>query len=220
MKVTAFLCPRRDCFAVATPAPLASGEHPRLPRSRHGRGRRRPGGWTRARPWGTSATGTVEAQRAGRWLRAAVRRGHREWIDPFDVVRAAAGSAAVLRLAAGTEIELRAGVEIGLDQLPGGPSCRPAAWPRPGAGGGGGAETLAFTAGPRTRTVNEGPARFVVRADEQGRVSVAALEGKTRFTAGGKSVALGAGTTSSSVGGAPPDNAGAGIAEDVLLNVG
>ena len=49
-------------------------------------------------------------------------------------------------------------------------------------------------------------------------MSVAALEGKTRFTAGGKSVALAAGTTSSSVRGAPPDDPER-IAEEVLLNV-
>ncbi len=158
-----------------------------------------------------SATGTVEAQRAGRWL--PIKRG--DQLTRSDVVRTAAASTAVLRLAAGTEIELRAGVEIGLDRLAGGPTVdlrRGRVLARVG-----GAETLAFTA-RETRTVNEGPARFVVRADEQGRVSVAALEGKTRFTAGGKSVALAAGTTSSSVRGAPPDDPER-IAEEVLLNV-
>jgi len=158
-----------------------------------------------------SANGTVEAQRAGRWL--LIKRG--DQLTRSDVVRTAAGSTAVLRLAAGTQIELRPGVEIGLDRLPGGPTVdlrRGRVLARVG-----GAETLAFTA-RETRTVNEGPARFLVRADEQGRVSVAALEGKTRFTAGGKSVALAAGTTSSSVRGAPPDDPER-IPEEVLLNV-
>lgn len=158
-----------------------------------------------------SATGTVEAQREGRWI--GIRRGDR--LTRSDVVRTAGASSAVLRLAAGTEIELRAGVEIGLDRLPGGPSVdlrRGRVLARVG-----GADTLALTARD-TRTTNDGPARFVVSADEHGRVSVAALEGKTKFSAGGKSVALGAGTASSSVNGSPPEDPER-IPEEVLLNV-
>lgn len=69
-----------------------------------------------------------------------------------------------------------------------------------------------------TRTTSEGPARFVVLADEKGRVAVATLSGNTRFTAGGKTVALPAGTASASQGGAPPDDPEH-IPEDVFLNV-
>jgi hypothetical protein len=158
-----------------------------------------------------SASDGVEAQRAGRWF--SIKRGDR--LTRSDVVRTAASASAVLRLAAGTEIELRAGVEIGLDRLPGGPSVdlrRGRVFARVG-----GSDTLALTARD-TRTTNEGPARFVVRADEQGRVSVAALEGKTRFAAAGKSVALDPGTTSSSVNGGPPEDPER-IPEEVLLNV-
>jgi hypothetical protein len=69
-----------------------------------------------------------------------------------------------------------------------------------------------------TRTTSEGPARFVVLADENGRVAVATIAGKTRFAAGGKSVSLPAGTTSASQGGAPPEDPEH-ISEEVFLNV-
>jgi hypothetical protein len=158
-----------------------------------------------------SASDGVEAQRGGRWF--SIKRGDR--LTRSDVVRTSASSSAVLRLAAGTEIELRAGVEIGLDRLPGGPSVdlrRGRVLARVG-----GTDTLALTARD-TRTTNEGPARFVVRADDQGRVSVAALEGKARFSAAGKTVALEPGTTSSSSNGGPPEDPER-IPEEVLLNV-
>jgi hypothetical protein len=69
-----------------------------------------------------------------------------------------------------------------------------------------------------TRTTSDGPARFVVLADENGRVAVATIAGKTRFAAGGKSVALPAGTASASQGGAPPEDPEH-ISEEVFLNV-
>ena len=144
-----------------------------------------------------SATGSVEVQRAGVW--SPIKRG--DTLTRSDVVRTDAASSATLRLAAGTEIELRSGVEIGLDRLPGGASVdlrRGKVLARVNV-----ADALAITA-HETRTTSEGPARFVVLADEHGRVSVAALEGRTRFSAGGKSISLTAGTTSSSVAGAPP----------------
>jgi hypothetical protein len=158
-----------------------------------------------------SATGTVQAQRAGRWV--DIKRG--DTLTRSDVVRTAAASSAVLRLDAGTEIELRSGVEIGLDRLPGGASVdlrRGKVLARVNM-----ADALAITSHD-TRTTSEGPARFVVLADEHGRVSVAALEGKTRFSAAGKSVTLPAGTASSSVAGAPPEDPER-IPEEVLLNV-
>ena len=69
-----------------------------------------------------------------------------------------------------------------------------------------------------TRTTSEGPARFVVLADENGRVAVATIAGTTRFAAGGKTVALPAGTASASKGGSPPEDPEH-ISEDVFLNV-
>jgi hypothetical protein len=79
------------------------------------------------------------------------------------------------------------------------------------------AGALAITS-KQTRTTTAGPARFVVLADEKGRVSVAAIEGSARFTAAGKSVDLPAGTTSASQAGAPPGDPEH-IPEDVFLNV-
>jgi len=189
-----------------------------------------------------SATGKVEAQRGETW--SAIRQGDK--LTRSDVVRTSAASGAVLRLAAGTEIELRAGVEIRLDawsaatpapgaagaSAPGGGGAAPiaTAGASPAPGGAtvdlrrgkvlarvGNAGSLAINARD-TRTTSEGPARFVVLADENGRVAVATIAGKTRFAAGGKSVALPAGTASASQGGSPPEDPEH-ISEEVFLNV-
>jgi hypothetical protein len=176
----------------------------------------------------TAATGTVEAQHDGRWL--AVKPG--DTVGSTDVVRTAPGATAVLRINAGTEIELRPGVEIGLGAL--GPEPAPAPEGGPDGGGHGagahvslrrgkllarvaGSDELAVTARD-TRTTNSGPARFVVQADEKGRVSVAALAGNARFTAAGKSIALPEGTISAASAGAPPQDPER-IPAEVLLNV-
>ena len=58
----------------------------------------------------------------------------------------------------------------------------------------------------------------MVLSDERGRVSVAALSGKARFTAGGKSLTLPQGTQSSSEPGATPSDPER-IPEEVLLEV-
>jgi hypothetical protein len=159
----------------------------------------------------TAATGTVEAQRAGQWV--PLKDG--EMLTRTDVVRTAAGGHAVLRLSAGTEIELRERVEIGLDRLAGGATfdlrhgkvvARVS-----------GTDGLQITSRD-THTANEGPAHFVVLSDERGRVSVAALSGKAKFTAGGKSLTLPAGTQSASEAGAAPSNPEQ-IPEEVLLEV-
>ncbi len=159
----------------------------------------------------TAATGLVEAQRDGRWT--AIKNG--DTLTRADVVRTAAGARAVLRLSAGTEIELRERVEIGLDRLPSGPTLdlrRGKVLARVS-----GADALAITS-HQTRTANEGPAHFVVLSDPAGRVSVATLAGTARFAAGGKAVSLTAGTQSSSeAGGAPADPER--IPEEVFLEV-
>jgi hypothetical protein len=180
-----------------------------------------------------SATGKVEAQRDGTW--SAIREG--EKLTRSDVVRTAAASGAVLRLGAETEIELRAGVEIRLDAwgaggpAPGGTGPTPAATgPAPPPAGArvdlrrgkvlarvGNTGALSINAHD-TRTTSDGPARFVVLADEHGRVAVATIAGRTRFAAGGKSVAVPAGSASASQAGAPPLDPEH-ISEDVFLNV-
>jgi hypothetical protein len=154
-----------------------------------------------------------------------------------DVVRTAPGATAVLRLNVGTEIELRPGVEIGLGALgEDGTEPTPTSADAASAGGPGngaaarlslrrgkllarvaGNEELAVSARD-TRTTNTGPARFVVQADEHGRVSVAALAGNARFTAAGKSVTVAEGMTTSAPVGAPPQDPER-IPAEVLLNV-
>ncbi len=160
-----------------------------------------------------TATGKVEVQHGPSW----VPIGPGDRLTRSDVVRTAPGASAVLKLAVGTEIELRSGVEIGLDQLPSGATVdlrRGKVLARVGA-----AEALAITTpNTRTTTTNEGPARFVVQADAQGRVSVAALEGSAKFEAGGKSVKVPAGSATASTAGRAPEDPER-IPEDVLLNV-
>jgi hypothetical protein len=185
-----------------------------------------------------SATGRVEAERGGTW--ASIKPG--DTLSRSDLVRTSAASGAVLRLANGSaEIELRAGVEIQLaawggDEDGGGPAGAAdgtaAGQPeKPVAGGRANVDlrrgkvlarvnsagALAINA-KQTRTTTAGPARFVVLADEKGRVSVAAIEGTARFAAAGKSVELTPGTTSASQPGAPPGDPEH-IPEEVFLNV-
>ena len=64
----------------------------------------------------TSAAGVVEAGRNGAWR--PIKNG--DTLTRADAVRTAAGAGATLRLSAGTEVELREKVEIGLDRLPSG----------------------------------------------------------------------------------------------------
>jgi len=179
-----------------------------------------------------SATGKVEAQHGETWT--AIKQGDK--LTRSDVVRTSAASGAVLRLGEGTEIELRAGVEIRLDEWgTGGPPSEPGAAQQalpaqPGRSGGAsvdlrrgkvlarvGSTALSINA-RETRTTSEGPARFVVLADQNGRVAVATIAGTTRFAAGGKSVSLPAGTASASQAGAPPQDPEH-ISEEVFLNV-
>jgi hypothetical protein len=159
----------------------------------------------------TSATGTVEAERGGRWL--PIKNG--DTLTRTDVVRTAAGGRAVLRLSAGTEIELRERVEIELDRLAGGATVDL----RRGkvVAHVSGTDSVEITSRD-TRTANEGPAHFVVLSDDRGRVSVAALSGKAKFSAGGKSLTLPPGTQSSSEAGSAPSDPER-IPEEVLLEV-
>lgn len=159
----------------------------------------------------TSAAGVVEAGRDGLWR--PIKNG--DTLTRADAVRTAAGGGATLRLSAGTEVELREKVEIGLDRLATGTTVDL----RHG-------KLFARVSGPEgleinahdTRTANEGPAHFVVMSDDSGRVSVAALAGSARFTAGGKTLSVPAGSESTSQAGAPPSDPER-IPEEVLLDV-
>jgi hypothetical protein len=159
----------------------------------------------------TSAVGVVEAGRDGVWR--PIKNG--DTLTRSDAVRTAAGAGATLRLSAGTEVELREKVEIGLDRLASGTAVDL----RHG-------KVFARVSGPEgleinahdTRTANEGPAHFVVMSDDSGRVSVAALTGSARFTAGGKTLSVPAGSESTSQAGGPP-SVPERIPEEVLLDV-
>ena len=153
----------------------------------------------------------VEAGRNGAWR--PIKNG--DTLTRADAVRTAAGAGATLRLSAGTEVELREKVEIGLDRLPSGATVdlrHGKVFAR--VSGSDGLEINAHD----TRTANDGPAHFVVMSDDNGRVSVAALTGRARFSAGGKSLSVPAGSESSSVAGGPPSDPER-IPEEVLLDV-
>ncbi|MFL5306855.1 MAG: FecR domain-containing protein [Polyangia bacterium] len=159
----------------------------------------------------TSAAGVVEAGRNGAWR--PIKNG--DTLTRADAVRTAAGAGATLRLSAGTEVELREKVEIGLDRLASGATVdlrHGKVFARVS-----GSDELEINAHD-TRTANDGPAHFVVMSDDNGRVSVAALTGRARFSAGGKSLSVPAGSESSSVAGGPPSDPER-IPEEVLLDV-
>jgi Glucodextranase, domain B/FecR protein len=157
--------------------------------------------------------GEVEAFRDGQW--SPIPRG--DLLQSTDVVRTSPGARAVLSLGASTEIELKENVEIRLDRLSktevSVDLLRGKVFARvPRAG-----DHLTVTASD-TRTSNDGPTHFIVKADEAGRVSVAATEGRVRFLAGGKEVIVREGTeTRSERGGVPAEPER--IPEAVLLRV-
>jgi hypothetical protein len=161
----------------------------------------------------TAADGQVDAYRDGRWI--AIQRG--DLLTRDDVVRTVVGARAVLRLSVGTEIELRERVEIRLDRLSTAGARvdlrRGKLVARVASAG----DALAITA-RETRTSNEGPAHFVVMADEHGQVSVAAIKGTARFAAAGMTVAVPEGTQTRSRLGEPPEDPEK-IPEEVLLQV-
>lgn len=162
-----------------------------------------------------TAEGEVRVFRGGQWI--AVRQGDRLTRDDF--VRTSARARAVLRLSAGSEVELRERVEIRLDRLSSAGSSvdlrRGKLVARVSAAQG--TDALSITARD-TRTASDGPSHFVVQADERGQVSVAALKGAARFASGGKTVTVKEGTETRSQPGQPPDDPER-IPEEVLLQV-
>jgi hypothetical protein len=160
-----------------------------------------------------AASGQVDAYRAGRWI--PVQQG--DLLTRDDVVRTASASRAVLRNAAGTEVELREKVEIRLDRLSGPGASLDLRHGKVVARVAGASDALAITA-RETRTSSEGPAHFVVLADDHGQVSVAAIKGTTRFAAAGKTVTVPEGSQARSAPGGPPSDPEK-IPEEVLLQV-
>jgi hypothetical protein len=160
------------------------------------------------------ASGRVEAFRDGHWIPISFG----DVLTQEDQVRTGAGRA-VLRFGSNIEVELRERVEVRLDSISrAGASLdlrRGRVVARVGQDGG----KMTITAA-KTRTENEGttPSRFIVTADDRGRVAVAATEGSARFESAGRSVSVAAGTASH----AEPDQAPADpekISEDVFLSV-
>lgn len=162
----------------------------------------------------TSAEGPVDAFREGRWM--AVQKG--DVLTRDDLVRTGPGAQAVLRVSAGAEVELREKVEIRLDRFSAAGATvdlrrgKVVARVTTTAN-----DALAITV-RETRTSNEGPAHFVVMADEHGQVAVATLKGAARFAAAGKSVKVTEGSQTVSRLGEPPDDPER-IPEEVLLQV-
>jgi hypothetical protein len=160
-----------------------------------------------------TSQGHVEAYRDGQW--SPIPRG--DLLRSPDVVRTSPGARAVLSLGPSTEIELKENVEIRLDRLSKSEVSvdllRGKVFARvPRAG-----DHLTVTASD-TRTSNDGPTHYIVKADESGRVSVAATEGSVRFLSGGKEVLVRQGTeTRAERGGVPGDPER--IPEEILLSV-
>jgi hypothetical protein len=160
-----------------------------------------------------AAHGEVQAFRDGQWI--PIPRG--DLLHSPDVVRTSPGARAVLGLGDATEIELKENVEIRLDRVSKTEVSVDllrgkvfAHVPRAG-------DRLTVTASD-TRTSNDGPTHFIVKADEGGRVSVAATEGAVRFLAGGREVIVREGTESRAERGGVPEDPER-IPEEVLLSV-
>jgi FecR protein/Glucodextranase, domain B len=161
----------------------------------------------------TASQGEVEALRDGQWV--AVPRG--QIIGSSDVIRTGAGSRAVLRLGNSTEIELREKVQIHLDRLSKTEMSVDLVRGKVFAHVARAGDHLTISAS-ETRTSNDGPTHFIVKAEESGRVSVAVTDGSARFASGGREVILGPGTESRSERGGVPAEPER-IPEELLLSV-
>jgi hypothetical protein len=140
-----------------------------------------------------------------------------ETLGLSDVIRTGPGSRAVLRLGGSTEIELREKVQIRLDRLSKAETSVDLVRGKVFAHVARAGDRLTISAS-ETRTSNDGPTHFIVKAEESGRVSVAVTDGSARFSAGGRDVIVGAGTESySERGGVPAEPER--IPEEVLLSV-
>lgn len=160
------------------------------------------------------ASGKVEVLRGNVWT--LVKPG--DVLTQSDVVRTTLGRA-LLKGGAATEIELRDRVEIRLDSISGDGASVDLRRGKVMAHVGRTGDSVAITAA-HTRTANVGalPARFIVTADEHGRVAVATMEGAARFESAGRAVTVSAGTETRAEPNAPPFDPEK-IAEEVLLTV-
>jgi len=160
------------------------------------------------------ASGRVETWRDGAWV--LVKAG--DVLTKDDLVRTGIGRV-LLKLSGSSEVELRDRVEIRLDSISRAGASLDLRRGKVLAHVGRRGDNVAITAA-HTRTQNaEGlPARFVVTADEKGRVAVAATEGAATVEAAGKVVTVQAGSQTRAEPGRPPLDPET-IPEDVFLTV-
>jgi hypothetical protein len=160
------------------------------------------------------ASGRVEVLRSEAWV--LIKPG--DVLTKDDVVRTGVGRA-LLKLSGASEVELRERVEIRLDSISNAGASLDLRRGKVLAHVGRAGNNLAITAA-NTRTANAGglPARFVVTADEKGRVAVAATEGSAQVRAAGRVVTVPAGAQTRVEPGRPPIDPER-IPEDVLLTV-
>jgi hypothetical protein len=160
------------------------------------------------------ASGRVEVLRDGVWT--LIKPG--DVLARDEVVKTGLGRL-LLKGGGTTEIELRDRVEIRLDSISGESASVDLRHGKVVAHVGRTGDSVAITAA-HTRTENLGalPARFIVTADERGRVAVATTEGVATFEAAGRAVTVRAGNETRAEPGRPPVNPER-IAEDVLLSV-
>jgi len=160
------------------------------------------------------ASGRVETWRAGAWV--LIKAG--DVLTKDDLVRTGIGRV-LLRLSGSSEVELRERVEIRLDSISRAGASLDLRRGKVLAHVGRPGDNVAITAAhTRTRNAEGLPARFVVTADEKGRVAVAATEGAATVEAAGKIVTLQAGTETRAEPGRPPLDPEK-IPEDVFLTV-
>jgi hypothetical protein len=160
------------------------------------------------------ASGRVEALRGDDWV--LIKPG--DVLTKDDVVRTGVGRA-LLKLSGASEVELRERVEIRLDSISNAGASLDLRRGKVLAHVGRAGDNLAITAA-NTRTANAGglPARFVVTADDKGRVAVAATEGSASVQAAGRVVTVTAGAQTRVEPGRPPIDPER-IPEDILLTV-
>jgi len=162
----------------------------------------------------TEATGRVEAQRGGQWVLIVAG----DVLTQDNLVRTGLGRA-ILKLGGTTEIELRDHVEIRLDSISRAGASLDLRRGKVVANVSRSGGKVAITSAA-TRTANEGtaPARFIVTADEHGRVAVATTEGSALFESAGRSVTVKAGRSTRADPGQPPADPEK-ISEEVFLSV-
>lgn len=157
--------------------------------------------------------GPVEAFQGGQWY--VVQAGDR--VSLKDIIRVPRGARALLRRG-GTEVEVQENGDFRLESvLAESASFGVLRGGRVVANVGAEGESLEITA-RETRSVNQGPARWVVSQLPGGQVSVRAARGSVRFGAQGKEVRVAQGTESTAQPGQPPSDPEP-IPVDILLSV-